>query len=119
MDPETTRENAEPGGELEAADPNAPLPNLVVVTQEFSARLPTQRVVDTMARAEPGSNFADIAQAQPFRIVAFRALLRDYPGRDPSSLWQHSYDVECQVVEANPTNGRSPTLARDSADIGA
>jgi hypothetical protein len=113
MEQEANTQNAAP-----VVDLDEPLPTLVTVTQEFSARLPTQRVIDTMARAEPGVNFADLAQSQPFRIVAFRALLRDFPGRDPTSLWMHSYDVECQVVEANPTNGRSPTPAPGSAITG-
>jgi hypothetical protein len=87
-----------------------PLPTLVSVTQAFASRMPTQRVQDTVTRAEGGS-FGDIIQAQPFRVVAFRALLKDFPGRDPTSVWMHAYDVEVEVVEPNPTNGDSPTPA--------
>jgi hypothetical protein len=52
------------------------------------------------------------------RVVAFRALLRDYPDRDVSSLWLHSYDVEVEIVEPNPTNGNLPTLAPPSGGSG-
>ena len=96
------------------------LPLLVKVTSAFSSRLPSQRVMDAIARVEVGETFADLAGNQPFRIVAFRALLRDYPNADPATLWLHSYDVEVDVEEeANPTDGRSPTASRDSAASGA
>jgi hypothetical protein len=94
-----------------------PLPTLVRATQGFSARLPSQRTLDLVTRIE-GTDFAALAQASPFRIVAFRALLRDFPDRDPTSLWMHAYDVEVEVAEENPTNGKSPTPGPDSAVIG-
>ena len=89
-------------------DPDAPLPTLVSVTQAFASRMPTQRVQDTITRAEGGS-FGDIIQAQPFRVVAFRALLKQFPDRDAASMWLFSYDVEVEVVDVDPTNGSSPT----------
>jgi hypothetical protein len=95
------------------------LPDLVAVTQAFSARLPSQRVLDLLARAEGGAvDFGELAQSQPFRIVAFRALLRDFPGRDPTSLWMHAYDVEVEVSDVNPTNARSPTPGPGSVITG-
>ncbi|HEV7535580.1 MAG TPA: hypothetical protein VGP90_08095 [Acidimicrobiia bacterium] len=90
------------------------LPTLVRVSQAFSQRLPTQRVQDTLTRLE-GGTMGELLQTQPFRVVAFRALLRDHPDRDPTSLWLHAYDVEVEVVEADPTNGSSPTPAPPSA----
>jgi hypothetical protein len=106
------------GADELAAAAQVPLPALVTVTQAFSARLPSQRILDLMARAEPDIAFGDLAATQPFRIVAFRALLRDFPGRDPTSLWLHAYDVEVEVADINPTNRPSPTPAPGSATTG-
>ena len=94
------------------------LPTLVHVTQSFCARLPSQRLLDQIRHCEPGATFAEIAETQPFRIVAFRALVRDHPGRDVTSLWAHAYDVEVDVAEVDPTNGKQPTLSPPSAGIG-
>jgi hypothetical protein len=51
--------------------------------------------------------------------VAFRALVRDHPDRDPTSLWLHAYDVEVDVSEADPTNGKPSTTWPPSATTGA
>jgi hypothetical protein len=92
-----------------------PLPELVTVTQAFIARLPSQRILDLLAKLEPGSKFGELIENQPPRLIAFRALLRDHPGRDPASLWLHAYDVEVELVEVDPTNGSVPTLSPPSA----
>jgi hypothetical protein len=94
------------------------LPTLISVSMAFSSRLPSQRVLDLLSRIE-GVDFATLAQNQPFRIVAFRALVRDYPERDPTSLWLHAYDVEVEVADENPTNGKQPTPSPDSVGSGA
>jgi hypothetical protein len=93
------------------------LPLLVTVSESFSARLPSQRVLDLMTKYEPGG-FQQLAESQPFRMVAFRALIRDFPDYDPQALWLHAYDVEVEVVGVDPTNGKSPTLAPDSVASG-
>lgn len=98
-------------------DANAPLPDYVVVSQAFTTRMPTQRVQDAITRIEGGS-FGDLIAAQPFRVVAFRALMRDYPGRDLTSLWMHSYDVETQITEPDPTNGSVPMPSLPSVGSG-
>ena len=102
---------------FESTTPAEPLPLLINVSTAFSSRLPSQRVLDMLERIEPGG-FGAIAQAQPFRIVAFRALLRDFPDHDPTSLWLHAYDVEVEVQDINPTNGKLPTPAHDSVTTG-
>jgi hypothetical protein len=89
------------------------LPEVVHVTQAFASRAPTQRVIDTVTR-EARAPFGDIAQAQPFRLTAFRALLRDFPSYDTSALWNHAYDVEVAIDEVDPTNGSSPTTGPPS-----
>jgi len=94
-----------------------PLPTLVTVTQAFASRLPRQRDLDLLARIE-SIPFGELAQSQPFRLVAFRALVRDYPDRDPTSLWLHAYDVECEVSEASPTPGNTPTPSPISVGTG-
>jgi hypothetical protein len=94
------------------------LPELVNVSQAFSARLPSQRVMDALAKVEPNMTFAQLAETQPFRIVAFRALLRDYPDRDVQSLWMHAYDVEVDVADENPTNGSGPMPSLPSVTTG-
>ena len=96
-------------------DRDEPLPALVRVTQSFVARLPSQRLLDQLRHCEPGVPFTELAETQPFRIVAFRALVRDHPDRDVTSLWLHAYDVEVDVGDADPTNGKSATLSPPSA----
>lgn len=96
-------------------DDLGPLPSLIEVPQSFIARLPSQRVLDLLARIEPGEKFGELIESQPPRIIAFRALLRDHPNRDPTSLWLHAYDVEVGIVEADPTNGSVPKLSLPSA----
>jgi hypothetical protein len=95
------------------------LPTVLSVSQAFSSRLPSQRVLDLIDQCEPsGAGFGELAQTQPFRIVAFRALLRDYPSYDPAALWLHAYDCEVDVAAENPTNGNTPTPAPVSAGSG-
>jgi hypothetical protein len=94
------------------------LPTLISVNTSFANRLPSQRVLDLLGRIE-GVEFGELAQTQPSRLLAFRALMRDYPERDPTSLWLHAYDVEVALLDANPTNGQSPTVALGSAATGA
>jgi hypothetical protein len=94
------------------------LPTLLSCSQSFSARLPSQRVLDLLQRIE-GTDFGDLAQHQPFRIVAFRLLLRDYPNRDATSLWMHAYDCEVEVSDLGPMNGSSPMPVLPSAGSGA
>jgi hypothetical protein len=95
-----------------------PLPLVVSVTQAFNRRLPTQRMVDLLAKAEPTAGFAEVAEHQPFRLVAFRALLRDYPLRDPTSLWLHAYDVEVAIEDVDPTGQPSQTAGLPSVGTG-
>jgi hypothetical protein len=106
-----------PTQQYSAMSAEEPLPTLVHVSQAFSARLPSQRVLDLVTKME-GIDFAALASSAPFRLVAFRALLRDYPNRDPTSLWLHAYDVEVEIDDVNPTNGSSPTLGPLSAATG-
>jgi len=86
-----------------------PLPDTVYASQAFIARLPSQRVIDMLARLEPDQKFGELIENQPPRMLAFRVLLRDYPRRDPTSLWMHAYDVEVAISEPDPTNGKSST----------
>jgi hypothetical protein len=92
-------------------DPTEPLPTLISVTQAFMARLPSQRVIDLLGRLEPGVKLGELMEGQPSRMVAFRALLRDHPDRDPTSLWLHAYDCEVEMAEVDPTfgNGLRPS----------
>ena len=92
-------------------------PFVVSVSEAFSKRLPSQRVLDIIDANEV-ANFGELAQTQPFGIVAMRALLRDFPDADPAEVWRHSDDVECEVESENPTNGSSTTRSLSSADIG-
>jgi hypothetical protein len=93
------------------------LPLIVEVDEAFSTRLPSQRVLDEILKVEPGG-FAAVAETQAFRVVAFRALLRDFPDYDPTALWLHAYDVEVEVRQPDPTNGKSPTHESDSVTSG-
>jgi hypothetical protein len=96
----------------------APLPTLLSVTDAFNRRIPSQRFLDVLAKVEPAP-FAELAQAQPFRLLAFRALMRDFPERDPTTLWLHAYDVEVDIVTVDPTNGSSATPVPPLSATGA
>jgi hypothetical protein len=98
-------------------DDLAPLPDTVWCTQSFIARLPSQRIIDTLAKLEPDQKFGELIESQPPRLIAFRALLRDYPGRDVTSLWMHAYDVEVAIDDPDPTNGSVPKHLLPSAPI--
>jgi hypothetical protein len=99
-------------------DPDAALPLVVSVTKAATTRMPSQRVIDLLARLEPGRPFSDLATEEPFRIVALRQLMADYPERDLTSLWMHAYDVEVQIVEPDPTSSNGPTPTPVSAATG-
>jgi hypothetical protein len=94
------------------------LPTVIDVTQAFTQRLPSQRIIDLLARLEPGRPFPELAAEMPFRIIAFRKLIADYPAFDQTAMWLHSYDVEVQVVEVDPTSNGSPTPTPLSANTG-
>jgi hypothetical protein len=96
-------------GELERALAPAVLPTVVTVTQSFASRMPTQRAIDAIAAVEH-EPFGDLVQRQAMRVVAFRALLRDWPDYDLAALWMHSYDVEVEIDTVDPTspNGQTP-----------
>jgi hypothetical protein len=99
-------------------DDGLALPAVIAVTQAFTTRLPSQRLIDDLAKLEPDRPFPELAQSQPFRIIAYRKLLADNPDRDRTSLWLHAYDVEVDVVEADPTNGSGRTLTLPFAPTG-
>jgi hypothetical protein len=46
-------------------------------------------------------------------------LLKQFPDRDPASMWLFSYDVEVEIVDVDPTNGNSPTPEPLSGVTGA
>lgn len=94
-----------------------PLPFEVTVTKAFSERLPSQRIIDTATKAD-GYTFSELANNQPFRLIAFRALVRDFPLRDTSSLWMHAYDCEVIVTEPDPILPVSSTNGLSSAASG-
>ena len=100
-------------------DPVPPaLPALVAVTAAFAERVPTQRIIDAVERVE-GDRFGLVIQRQPFRVVAFRALMRDFPDYDLAALWLHAYDVEVDVTPADPTSPPLPTPEPHSNGTGA
>jgi hypothetical protein len=94
------------------------LPGVVTVTTAFTTRLPSQRLIDLLGRIEMDVPFPELAQNQPFRLIAFRKLLEMYPDRDVTSLWMHAYDVEVDTGEGDPTNGSGPTPTLPSALTG-
>lgn len=96
-------------------DQTGPLPEVVSVTNAFIARLPSQRVVDLLKKMEPDAKFAELMEDQSPRVIAFRWLLREYPARDPTSLWMHAYDVEVTFEEIDPFNVNSSTVSPPSA----
>ena len=97
---------------------NGVLPATVTVTEAFTKRLPAQRLLDSLAHLEPGVPFPELAESQPFRIIAFRALKREFPARDETSLWMHAYDVEVDIAEADPFLPTGPTPTPLSAGTG-
>ena len=87
------------------------------MTKAFSERLPSQRIIDVATKAD-GFTFSELANNQPFRLIAFRALVRDFPLRDASSLWMHAYDCEVVIEEADPISPVSSTNGLSSAASG-
>ena len=94
------------------------LPTVIQVTNAFTTRLPSQRLIDQLARLEVDVPFPELAQAQPFRLIAFRKLLATFPDYDQRALWMHSYDVEVEVVEADPFTLNGLTLTPPSVPTG-
>jgi hypothetical protein len=95
-----------------------PLPERITVTRAMLQRvLPPQRLQDEVAKLD-GRPYKEVYEAQPIRVEAFRVLVREWPLRDPTSLWLHAYDVEVEILEDDPTNGSSPTPALLSAVTG-
>src|SRR5215467_13539816 len=93
------------------ADPTAPLPTEIEVTLAFVKRLPTQRLLDSLAHIDP-TPFGELQEQRPSQVLAFRTLVRDFPNRDHGSLWLHAYDVEIEIVDVDPTLalGQMPSL---------
>jgi hypothetical protein len=100
------------------SDPTVALPFLVCVDQAFNQRLPPQRQIDALERINGGVAFSELIQTKTTQVTAFRALMRDYPDRDPASLWAHAYDVEVEIVAVDPTNGAGPKLSPPGAGTG-
>jgi hypothetical protein len=94
------------------------LPLLVSVPDAFTRRMPSQRQLDLLGNLEPGVPFAELAQTSPFRMIAWRALMRDYPHDDPARLWLHAYEVEVEIQPADPTGTSSTTPSPVSSTIG-
>jgi hypothetical protein len=99
------------GQMVAAADPSIPLPVEVAVTLAFVKRLPTQRLLDSLAHIDP-TPFGELQEQRPSQVLAFRWLVREFPGRDFGSLWMHAYDVEIEIVDSDPTSalGQMPSL---------
>jgi hypothetical protein len=98
------RESEEFVHRLNEPDDGGPLPEVLEATLEFVRRLPSQRMLDALAKLEP-EPFGDLQSNQPSRVLAFRTLVRNYPNRDLASLWMHAYECEVQLVDADPTSG--------------
>jgi hypothetical protein len=85
-----------------------PLPTRVQVDQDEAAILPSSRLAHVIRQAE-GIPVMQYIQDDPFRVVAFRRLHEQFPDYDLNALWLHCYDVEIQLVTADPTNGSTGT----------
>jgi hypothetical protein len=103
--------------ELMRGADTGPLPELIEVTQAFIARLPSQRVIDQIRKMEPDLTMAQLMEEQPGRMTAFRALVREHPRRDPTSLWMHAYDCEVAIIDTDPTQDNSSPPSPISAPI--
>ena len=95
-----------------------PLPTVVVVSDAFARRIPSPRL-QRIIRDVEGRPFAEVMTEDPFRVSVFRVLHERFPDFDLTALWLHSFDVEAEVEEPNPTNGSSPTAGPPSATTGA
>jgi hypothetical protein len=94
------------------------LPVVVAVSDAFARRIPSPRL-QRVVRDVEGRPFQEVMAEDPFRVAVFRLLHEQFPDFDLTALWLHSFDVEAEVVEPNPTNGASPTPAPPSATTGA
>jgi hypothetical protein len=114
MQEQSMTEPFDGGADSQMSDTDA-LPDTVFCTQAFMARMPSQRIIDMLKRLEPNLPFAELMTEQPPRMIAFRALLKAHPNRDPTSLWMHAYDVEVAITDMDPTNGSGPKPSLPSA----
>jgi hypothetical protein len=113
----TDTETNHHGNPDELAPPDlGPLPEVVKVTAETAARLPSQRVLDILARIEP-TPITELMANSMSRVLAFRVLMRDHPTRDPASLWAASYDIEVEFETADPTSAVAPATWPPSVPI--
>jgi len=94
------------------------LPTELEATMAFVKRMPSQRVIDTISKLEGGVPIVELLEQQPSRVLAFRVLLRDYPLRDPTSLWMHAYDCEVDLLDVDPTSLLGQTTSLPSALTG-
>jgi hypothetical protein len=106
--------------ELDAAEVALePLPDTVTCTmaelEAFARRLPSARISDQLDRL--GTSFGELVatDAGKERYAAFRLLMRDWPERDITSLWLHSWFVEIEVTQMDPTPAAPPTASPPSA----
>jgi hypothetical protein len=95
-----------------------PLPTVLPVSEAFARRIPSPRLQRTIREVE-GRPFGEVMAEDPFRVSVFRMLHERFPDFDLTALWLHSFDVEAEVEEPNPTNGSSPTAGPPSATTGA
>jgi len=93
------------------------LPLVIRISDAMARRIPSPRLQKTVREVE-GRPFQEVMAEDPFRVTVFRLLHEQFPDFDLTALWLHSFDVEAEVEEPNPTNGSSPTPAPPSATTG-
>jgi hypothetical protein len=105
------------------APADEPLPEVMTCTmaalEAMGRRIPSPRLTESLKRI--GITYGELMNddAGRMRYAAFRLLLRDYPDRDLTSLWLHSYFVEIEVTEVDPSLLAGTTTSPPSADTSA
>jgi hypothetical protein len=95
------------------------LPEVVTCTmaelESYARRLPSPRISDQLEKL--GTSFGEVCsnESGKERYAAWRLLMRDWPERDVTSLWLHSWFCEIEVTEVDPTPAAPPTASPPSA----
>jgi hypothetical protein len=88
--------------------------------QSIGLRVPSEEMYDLLERVgAPPLNELMAADRTKARYMAFRILVRNYPLRDPTSLWMHAHFCELEIAPPDPTEMASMTASPPSANISA
>jgi hypothetical protein len=89
-------------------DADVALPLVVTLKPSFINRFPSPRLARLLLVLEPGyANIAELMTAETYRVAVFRYLVAEFPARDTTSIWMHTFDVEVGLADEDPLESSS------------